>query len=68
MGLPVDEGLSVLYVLCREWLNERSLLAALGVKNPDRLDEILGLTGTPPPRDRLAQVAAMGGEIQSPGR
>ena len=30
MGLPVDEGLSVLYVLCRDWLNERSLLAALG--------------------------------------
>ena len=63
MGLPLAEALSVLYVLCHEWMANRQMQAALGVKNPDRLDDLLF---TEQPRAhvrRPAEIAAMGGEI-----
>jgi hypothetical protein len=68
MAQPLADGLAVLYVLCRDWMAGRDLLATLGVKDPDRLDTLLGLDDVPTSAatgraGRRAQVAAMGGEI-----
>ena len=65
-------------MVCRRWTWERDVLSALGVKNPDRVDDELGLGDKAPPRvvapvagsrravelaQRRAQVQAMGGEL-----
>jgi hypothetical protein len=42
MGLPVGQGLSVLYVLADQWQRERQTLAGLGSENPGPLDDLVG--------------------------
>jgi hypothetical protein len=64
--LPLVDALSVIYVLSREWLANVDMLKALGVKNPDRIDDIFQ---APPARsakstvNNAAAVVAMGGEV-----
>lgn len=64
-GQPLFEGLAVLYMLCRQWSHERELLAALGVADPDRIDDALmrPSSAQATPGQRRVQVAAMGGEV-----
>lgn len=63
MGLPVRQGLSVLYVLADEWMWRRDLLALLGAKDPGRLDTALQPAAPAGQSAQWARVAAMGGEI-----
>jgi hypothetical protein len=53
MGMPAEQGLSVLYVLADQWLRERQMVKGLGAEDPAPLDEMVG-------RTRLA-VQASGG-------
>ena len=59
-----SDGLPVLFVLCREWMFSRDQLEALGVKDPDRLDEML-TTGPQGARlgANVSDVRRMGGEV-----
>jgi len=57
-----SDGLAILFVLCRQWTFERDQLQALGVDNPERLDDLL-VTGHPNGGNKAGQIAAMGGEV-----
>jgi len=71
MGLPPADGLAVLYVLADQWTRERQLLAALGVKETDSLDNTLERAATSrrstDPAQRARDIAefvtAAGGEV-----
>lgn len=68
MGLPADEGLAVLHVLAEDWLARRQLLAAVGVKDPDRLDTVLDEAGrSRRPVDRSARVAEVAAFVAATG-
>lgn len=56
-----SDGLSILFVLCRQWFFERDQLEALGVQNPERLDDLL--IGHPNGGNDAARIAMMGGEV-----
>ena len=67
MGLPAEQGMSVLYVLADQWIRERQMVKALGVEDPAPLDVLVGRTPVGGEqavrRDRRAVALALGGEV-----
>lgn len=63
-GLSAREGTALLYLLMREWIERRQLLAALGVERVDLLDEELtsaaqrATTAATSGDDRASRIAA----------
>ena len=69
MGMPAEQGLSVLYVLADQWLRERQMVKGLGAEDPAPLDDLVGRTRVAvaahePERDRRIELAhSLGGEV-----
>jgi hypothetical protein len=64
MGMPAEQGLSVLYVLADQWLRERQMLQHLGAQDPAPFDEWVGRERVEGERDkRAALVRSLGGEV-----
>lgn len=40
--MPLSDALSAIYVIADEWMWRRSVLAAMGVKDPDPWEAVLG--------------------------
>jgi hypothetical protein len=67
MGMPAEQGLSVLYVLADQWLRERQTMVALGAEDPAPLDDLVGRV-VAPRRDverdqRIALARSLDGEV-----
>jgi len=71
MGMPAEQGLSVLYVLADQWLRERQMVKGLGAEDPAPLDEIVGRQRVVHEQDdggtdrtrRVDLARALGGEV-----
>jgi len=67
MGLPAEQGLSVLYVLADQWLRERQMVSGLGAEDPAPLDEMVGrvpVAQRDPARSaRIDLARSLGGEV-----
>jgi hypothetical protein len=70
MGMPAEQGLSVLYVLADQWVRERQTVAQLGAEDPAPLDVMVGRArvsrpGTDDRDRRIALARSLGGEVIS---
>ena len=68
MGMPAEQGLSVLYVLADQWVRERQTLLHLGAEDPAPLDDLVGrasvVAHTTSGRDERIDLAlSLGGEV-----